>query len=363
MTLLTLGLLIGGLFLLVVGGDLLVRGASKIASALGVSALVIGLTIVAFGTSAPELVVSLKASFDGRASLAVANVVGSNNFNVLFILGICAIISPLVVSSQLVRLDVPIMIGASILLVLFSQNGVISNLEGGILFAGLISYTWFLIYQSRKKTLRERESEVVEFVPLNAKVIFLNIFFIIAGLGCLVLGGDWFVTGATNIAVAAGVSDTVIGLTIVAIGTSLPEVATSLIATYKGERDIAIGNVVGSNIFNVLLILGVSSIVTPSGLQVSSELLIFDIPLMIGTALACLPIFFVGFQIRRWEGALFFTVYILYTIFLILNTTNHAAFDTYQKGLLYIVGPILVFTLIVILYQAIRQLRGAPQKS
>lgn len=362
MTLLTFGYLIGGLILLVVGGDLLVRGASKIASAMGVSSLVIGLTIVAFGTSSPELVVSLQASLDNRASLAVANVVGSNNFNILFILGACALIAPLTVSSQLVRFDVPIMIGASILLMLFSLNGVIGFFEGGVLVAGIICYSWLLISQSRKKTLKERESEVVEFVPLTTKVVGLNTLFILIGLGSLVLGGNWFVNGATQIAVAAGVSDTVIGLTVVAIGTSLPEVATSLIATIKGERDIAIGNVVGSNIFNILLILGFSSMVTPSGLEVSSEMLIFDMPLMIGTALACLPIFFVGFQIRRWEGALFFIVYILYTIFLILNTTNHSAFGNYEKGLTYIVGPIIIFTMGVICFQAIKQLWGSRDK-
>ncbi len=358
MTLLTFGYLLGGLIFLVLGGDLLVRGASKIASALGVSSLVIGLTIVAFGTSSPELAVSLKASLDGRASLAVANVVGSNNFNILFILGTCALIAPLVVSSQLVRFDVPVMIGASILLMLFSMNGLIGFWEGAILFAGVISYSWYLIYQSRKKTLRERESEVVDFVPLTAKVISLNIIYIFAGLGFLILGGNWFVTGATSVAVALGFSDTIIGLTIVAIGTSLPEVATSLIATFKGERDIAIGNVVGSNIFNLLLILGLSSMLTPTGLDVAPEMLIFDIPLMLGTALVCLPIFFVGFQIRRWEGALFLIVYILYTIYLILNTTDHSLFSNFENGLLYIVGPIIIFTLLVICYQAIQQLKG-----
>lgn len=349
--------LIGGLVALVIGGELLIRGASKIAAAMGVSSLVIGLTIVAFGTSSPELVVSLKASMAGSADLAVANVVGSNIFNILLILGACAVFAPLVVSSQLVRLDVPIMIGSSILVFLFALNGNLGFAEGAILFTCLIVYTYFLISKSRKenaKALAEQE-EVPE--KMSAKVIFLNLFFVAVGLGFLILGGDWFVTAAIEMAKALGVSDTIIGLTIVAAGTSLPEVAASLMATIKGERDIAIGNVVGSNIYNILVILGISSMVTPSGLNVDPNMLTFDLPLMIGTTVACLPIFFVGFRINRWEGLMFLGIYVLYTVFLILHATQHAYFENYKFGVLYIVGPILILTLSVISFQAIKQLR------
>lgn len=348
--------LVGGLVALVGGGELLIRGASKIAAAMGVSSLVIGLTIVAFGTSSPELVVSLKASLTGQADLAVANVVGSNIFNILFILGACAAFAPLVVSSQLVRLDVPIMIGSAVLMLLFSLNGNIGFWEGAALFSILVIYTIFLIYKSRKESKENKiEEEVIKMTP---QVILINLAFIAIGLGLLILGGDWFVTAATEIAKSLGVSDTVIGLTIVAIGTSLPEVATSLIATIKGERDIAIGNVVGSNVYNVFAILGLSSMLTPSGLNVANDLLSFDLPLMVGTAVACLPIFIVGLRINRWEGYMFLGTYVLYTIFLILNATEHAFFENYKAGVIYLVGPILLLTLSIISFQAIKQLRN-----
>lgn len=349
--------LVGGLVALVGGGELLIRGASKIAAAMGVSSLVIGLTIVAFGTSSPELVVSLKASLTGQADLAVANVVGSNIFNILFILGACAAFAPLVVSSQLVRLDVPIMIGSALLMLLFSLNGNIGFWEGAALFSILVIYTIFLIFKSRKesKANKNEEEEVVKMTP---QVILINLAFIAVGLGLLILGGDWFVTAATEIAKSLGVSDTVIGLTIVAIGTSLPEVATSLIATIKGERDIAIGNVVGSNVYNVFAILGLSSMFTPSGLNVANDLLTFDLPLMVGTAVACLPIFIVGLRINRWEGYMFLGTYVLYTVFLILNATEHAFFENYKAGVIYLVGPILLLTLSIISFQAIKQLRN-----
>lgn len=348
--------LVGGLVALVGGGELLIRGASKIAAAMGVSSLVIGLTIVAFGTSSPELVVSLKASLTGQADLAVANVVGSNIFNILFILGACAAFAPLVVSSQLVRLDVPIMIGSALLMLLFSLNGNIGFWEGAALFSILVIYTIFLIYKSRKESKENKiEEEVIKMTP---QVILINLAFIAIGLGLLILGGDWFVTAATEIAKSLGVSDTVIGLTIVAIGTSLPEVATSLIATIKGERDIAIGNVVGSNVYNVFAILGLSSMLTPSGLNVANDLLSFDLPLMVGTAVACLPIFIVGLRINRWEGYMFLGTYVLYTVFLILNATEHAFFENYKAGVIYLVGPILLLTLSIISFQAIKQLRN-----
>ncbi len=348
--------LIGGLVALVIGGEFLIRGASKLAAAMGVSSLVIGLTIVAFGTSAPELVVSLKASMSGQADLAVANVVGSNIFNILFILGACAAFAPLIVSSQLVRLDVPIMVGASLLMLFFSLDQNISFFEGAGLFSILVIYTIFLIYKSRKETNANKNVED-EVVPMTLQVVLLNLFFIGAGLGLLILGGGWFVNAAIDLAKALGVSDTVIGLTIVSIGTSLPEVVTSLLATLKGERDIAIGNVVGSNVYNILAILGLSSMLTPSGLNVANDLFVFDLPFMIGASVACLPIFIAGFRINRWEGYMFLGTYVLYTVFLILNATDHAYFENYKSGITYIVAPILLLTLSVITFQAFKTVK------
>lgn len=311
--------LILGLVLLVYAADYLVKGASQIATDLGISPLVVGLTVVAFGTSAPELAVSIMSAFKGEADLALGNVVGSNIFNVLFILGISALIVPLIVHQQLVRFDVPIMIGASLLLYGVSRDGNISLIDGAALFVLALAYTAFLIRQSRK----EKDAEVIteyetEYGKHGVKPKWArNIFFIVLGLAGLILGSRWLVEGAVFIARNFGVSELVIGLTIVAAGTSLPEVATSIIAAIKGERDIAVGNVVGSNIFNILVVLGLSSIIAPSGVAVDATALRFDIPVMIGVAIACLPIFFHNHMISRTNGAFFFLCYVAYVAYLI----------------------------------------------
>jgi cation:H+ antiporter len=253
-------LFVVGLGSLVLGAELLVRGASRLAAAVGVSPLVIGLTIVAYGTSAPELAVSVKAGLAGRADIAVGNVVGSNIFNVLFILGVSALIAPLVVSQQLVRWDVPIMIGTSALALPLSGDGRVGFIDGLILVIGIVVYTTLLIRLARREKSRlvideyAREYSVKAKVPPERKA--RHVCFCLVGLLALVLGTRWFIDGAVALAAAMGVSELVIGLTLVAAGTSLPEVFTSVIATVRGERDIAVGNVVGSNIFNILGILG-----------------------------------------------------------------------------------------------------------
>lgn len=342
--------IMGGFIALTLGADLLVRGASKIALAAGVSSLVIGLTIVAFGTSAPELSVSLKAGLVGNSNIAIANVVGSNIFNVLFILGLCAILDPLKVSEQLIRFDVPVMIASSFLILFFSLNGTISALEGIILFFLISAYTVFLVKKSRSELKDLREKNDPEFSSkekISTKDIFIGLAQTIFGLGLLVAGAGWLVTGAVSLAKMVGVSDTVIGLTIVAAGTSLPELATSLVATYKGERDIAIGNIVGSNIFNILSILGLSSIFTPGGLKVSHELLALDYPVMIGVAVITLPVFFTGKIISRWEGLLFLISYILYTAYLVLKATSHSILPMFEMGLFYVALPVFIISLVI----------------
>lgn len=319
--------LILGLVLLVYAADYLVKGASQIATDLGISPLVVGLTVVAFGTSAPELAVSIMSAFKGEADLALGNVVGSNIFNVLFILGLSALIVPLVVHQQLVRFDVPIMIGASLLLYGVSRDGKISLIDGAGLFVLALAYTAFLIKQSRK----EKDAEViteyeVEYGKHGEKPKWArNILFIVLGLAGLILGSRWLVESAVFIARNFGVSELIIGLTIVAAGTSLPEVATSVIAAIKGERDIAVGNVVGSNIFNILVVLGLSSIVAPSGVAVDAAALKFDIPVMIGVAVACLPIFLHNHMISRTNGAFFFLCYVAYVAYLIANAGEKPA--------------------------------------
>jgi cation:H+ antiporter len=406
---LTLG---AGLVLLIVGGELLVRGASRIALVFGISPLVIGLTVVSFGTSSPELAVSIQAAFAGTPDLVIGNVVGSNIFNVLFILGICALILPLIVSRQLVRREVPIMIGVSVLLLLLALDGRIGQIDGVLLFAGIISYIGWSIWQSRREQAvasDNAESVTIDVIAgksplwLGGAVLLLalavlglslawfgvgvagllalgaasfiagsllgkggtsrggdithQISFILAGLGTLILGADWLISAATRIAQAAGVNDLIIGLTIVAAGTSLPEVATSIIATLRRERDIAIGNVVGSNIFNILGILGFAALITPGGVTVNPTVLSFDLPIMIAVAVSCLPIFFTGFSIDRWEGLLFLGSYVAYTTLLILAATDSPALDELTYALLLIM-PLVVVTLVWTTVQALRSGRG-----
>ncbi|MDX1939062.1 MAG: calcium/sodium antiporter [Saprospiraceae bacterium] len=357
----TILLLIGGLVLLIAGAEALVRGASKLAAAVGISPLVIGLTVVAYGTSTPELVVSTISSLEGNPDIAVGNVVGSNIFNVLFILGISALIAPLVVSQQLVRLDVPIMIAVSLLVVMMGWDGKISFFEGIFLVAGIITYTIFLIRQSRKEKSKEVKKEYEqEYGDGKAKKPYqwlINTVLVLVGLAMLVVGSNWLIDSSITIAKQLGVSELVIGLTIVAAGTSLPEVATSILATIKGERDIAVGNVVGSNIYNILAVLGVSSIVSPDGLPVSQAMMQFDIPVMIATAVACLPIFMSSHTIKRWEGAVFLGYYIAYTVYLVLNSTKHSALQAFETGMMWFVIPITLLTLIVITVQSINNRR------
>jgi cation:H+ antiporter len=351
----TFVLLAVGLVLLVVGAEFLVKGASRIAAILQIPPLIIGLTIVAYGTSAPEMAVSIMSSLAGQADIAVGNVVGSNIFNVLFILGISALVVPLVVTRQLIRSDVPIMIGVSILLLVFGLDGVLSRVDSIILFVGGIVYTLSLIYQSSKHKNNAEDDEFArEYSSSETRsplVWIKNIVFIVGGLALLVLGSRWLVNSAVDIAQSFGLSELVIGLTIVAAGTSLPELATSVVASIRGERDIAVGNVLGSNIFNILAVLGISGIVAPDGIPVSPTAIQFDIPVAIAVAFACLPIFYSGRRIDRWEGILFMFYYLAYTVYLILDANNHEALPTYISVMLWFVIPLTVITLVTVSIQ------------
>lgn len=343
--------LIAGLALLIVGAEMLVKGASRVAAGFGISPLVIGLTVVAFGTSSPEMAISVSSAWKGEADIAVGNVVGSNIFNVLFILGLSALITPLVVSKQLVKLDVPLMIGVSVLAFLLSMDGRIAFWEGAILFAGVVGYTILAIRMGKASG---ETGEAVE----GADRTWLNIGLIAVGLVLLVLGSQWLVSAAITIATAMGVSELVIGLTIVAAGTSMPEVATSITAAIRGQRDIAVGNVVGSNIFNILAVLGLTAMVAPGGLPVSDAAINFDYPVMIAVAVACLPIFFVGYTIQRWEGAVFLAYYVAYTVYLVFDATGHDALPAFSQAMMGFVVPLTVITLAVVLVREIRRRRG-----
>ena len=352
----TVLLFIVGLAFLILGAEVLVRGASKIATAFGISPLIIGLTVVAIGTSSPELAISINGVMSGQADIALGNVIGSNIFNILFILGLSALIVPLFVSQQLIRFDVPLMIGLSAAVLLISLDQTVNRFDGLLLVAGLIIYIAILVVLSIRKRSKENESD--QQVPddettRNNFNWFANIMYVVAGLALLVLGSQWFVKSAVSFAGYLGVSELIIGLTIVAAGTSMPEVVTSVVAAIRKERDIAVGNIIGSNIFNILGVLGISSVLAPSGIPVSEAVIGFDIPLMIVVAIACLPIFFTGGTISRWEGALFLCYYIAYTLYLVLNATQHDLLPLYNNVMLYFIIPITALTIIAIVLQEI----------
>jgi len=359
---------IAGLVLLVAGAELLVRGAAKLALRFGVSSLVVGLTVVAFGTSAPELAVSIDSARRGAVDIAVGNVVGSNIFNVLFILGVCAIVMPLVISRQIIRQEVPIIIGASILLVVLARDGSIGRFDAALFTVLVIAYTTMLIVQSRRAISSGKvETEVASSTDLEAEGISLTstwdekvgaqIGLIIGGLALLILGSRWLVSSATAFAESLGVSDVVVGLTIVAAGTSMPEVATSVMATIRGHREIAVGNVIGSNIFNILMVLGVSGLVAPRPLAVAASIQRFDLWVMLAVAVACLPIFFTGTRIARWEGGLFVGYYVAYTVYLILDSQDHDALGTYSTVMMLFVVPITVVTIGIVVARALKDSR------
>ena len=350
-------LFVVGLGFLIIGAEALVRGASSLAAVLGISPLVIGLTVVAFGTSSPELAVSVKSALSSQANIAVGNVVGSNIFNVLFILGLSALIVPLVVSQKLVRLDVPLMLVLSVIVLILSLDGNFSRTDGIMLVTGLVIYVWFLIYQSRRETIAVREEYAKKFgTEIHVKGNWIkNIGLVLGGLVLLVLGSRWLVDSVVSFAQYLGVSELVVGLTIVAAGTSLPEVVTSVIAAIRGERDIAVGNVVGSNIFNIMGVLGFASLIAPTGIEVSTAVIGFDIPVMIAVALACLPVFFTGGVISRQEGVLLLGYYVAYTLYLVLAASHHDALPGFSAVMLYFVIPLTVVTMIIV---ALREIRG-----
>jgi len=346
-----------GLILLIGGADLLVKGSSRLALTMGISPLVVGLTVVAFGTSSPELAVSVKSAMEGKAGLSLGNVVGSNIFNVLFILGLSAMVAPLTVAQQIIRFDVPIMIGLSFFVLILSLDGNLGRGDGMLFFAGLVVYTVYIIYKSKTESKEINEEYNQEFSETAMKSFgwVKCSAYIVAGLLLLVLGSEWLVNSAIVFARLLGVSEVIIGLTIVAAGTSLPELVTSIVAGIRGERDIAVGNVIGSNIFNIMGVLGLSGIMASSGVHVSSSFAGFDIPIMIAVAFSCLPIFFSGGKITRLEGLLFFAYYIIYTVYLVMDATKHDNLPMYNHIVMYYVWPLTVITLLVISYQEFRR--------
>jgi cation:H+ antiporter len=305
--------ILGGIALLYGGAEGLVRGSSALALRLGLTPLVVGLTVVAFGTSMPELIVSVDATLAGRGSIALGNVVGSNIGNVALILGISALIAPLAVRARIIRLDLPILLAASLLMVVLVADGAVGRGEAGLLLAALLAYTGFTLRSAR----RESAAVAAEFaagVPRVGRHAAVDAALLLGGLALLVAGARLLVIGAVAVAEDAGMSEAVIGLTIVAIGTSLPELATSAVAAWRGEGDLAIGNVLGSNIFNILGILGVAGMVRPiAGEGIGAV----DLGVMLALALLLLPMMWTGRRVSRGEGAVLLLAYGAYLAYLL----------------------------------------------
>ncbi|RPH62542.1 MAG: calcium/sodium antiporter [Burkholderiales bacterium] len=348
-----------GLVALVVGAELLVRGASRLAVSLGLSPLVVGLTIVALGTSAPEIAVSVGAVISGTTDVAVGNVIGSNIFNVLLVLGASALVTPLAVDSQLIRQEVPIMIGCSLLLAVLVLDGELGRTDAALLTLLMVAYLAFLVWQSRVRTRRragrnEADAPAAGHDDAITRAAHrgwdghwtVQVGLVAVGLIGLVLGAQLLVEAAVAFARALGVSDLVIGLTVVAAGTSLPEVAASLMAAWRGDRDIAVGNVVGSCILNILACLGIAGLVSEAPLSIAQAVLNFDLWVMVAVAAACLPVLLTGREIARWEGAIFVGYYAAYTAYLILAAQQHDALAAYSNAMLSFVVPLTIVTLI-----------------
>ena len=306
--------IIGSLVVLYFGANALVKGAASVAERLGVSALVVGLTVVAFGTSTPELIVSVQAAMEGFGGISIGNVVGSNIANIGLILGLSALIYPLKAHMQLIRFDTPIMIATALLFLVLFLDQRIGRIEGIVFLAGIIAYTVFNVIKSRKEKQKLVINEFEESIPKVSRHWALDVLFIVLGLAALIVGSEFLVDNAVGLARLLGLSEAVIGLTIVAVGTSTPELATSIVAAIKKQPDIAIGNIVGSNIFNILGILGVASLVKPIS---SPEINITDTLMMIFMSLLLLPFIKTGFTLRRWEGGLMLAIYAGYVVYLL----------------------------------------------
>lgn len=318
---------LGGLVVIIVGAEMLLRSASRLAVALGISPIVIGLTIVSVGTSAPELAVGITAGLEGKGPLAVGNIAGTNIVNILLILGLSALMRPLPTRLLSTRLDVPVMIASALALIVVSWDGLLSQMEGVLLMLAAVIYTVAVVQLSRlepplmQQEFKDEFSEPPAPQQTSNQRKAWNAVLLIVGMALTVLGAELLVSGAVDLAKAFGVSDAFIGLTIVAIGTSAPELVTTLIATWKNERDVAIGNLIGSSVYNILFILGLSCAVVPGGIDVSQDVLWIDMPVAAAVAIVCLPVFKSDQLVSRREGAFFVVAYLLYLTMLVTLRT------------------------------------------
>lgn len=332
-----------GLISLIFGAEMLVRYASRLAASAGISKLVIGLTVVAFGTSAPELAVGIEAGITDRTDILLGNVIGSNLTNTLLILGLSALIIPLRVHRNLIRFDLPVMLAATIILILLSLNHVLTFLECLLLVILLFIYLIALARYSGKTDLTEKEA-------LDAGSSWLNGFLTVIGLVLLIAGANWLVDSATIFAERAGVSELVIGLTIVAIGTSLPEIVTSILAAVRGEKDIAVGSIVGSNILNIFSVIGISGLFI-SGIPVQESILNVDLIVLLIISVLCIPIFSTGREINRPEGLVLFLSYLSYLFYLYLDSEQSSYIEIFIDGIFFVFAPLVLLYILASLYR------------
>lgn len=357
-------LLVAGFVLLLAGAEMLVRGASHLAISFGISPLVVGLTVVSLGTSSPEISVSVVSALSGQGDIAIGNVVGSNIFNILFALGLAAVVVPLVVDQRVVRRELPIMIGAGVLMLALTLDGTLGRLDGAVLFLGLAVFLAYLIRGERKERKEvAAESVTDEQRSASRRRMAIDVVLVVAGLALLTLGSRWLVDGATQLARAFAVSELIIGLTIIAAGTGLPEVATSVVAAFRGERDIAVGNAVGSNIFNILAVLGITGLVTPKGVPIAPAVANFDLPVMLAISLLAVPVFFSGFRIARLEGLLFLGLYTAYVAYLVLDSRGHDALPAFSGVMLYGVLPAAAIVVAITTAHSVLENRRSKRKA
>lgn len=343
-----------GLVFLIFGAEMLVRYASRLAASAGISKLVIGLTVVAFGTSAPELAVGIEAGITDRTDILLGNVIGSNLTNTLLILGLSALIIPLRVHRNLIRFDLPVMLAATIILILLSLNNILTFLECLLLVICLVIYLIALARYSGKTDFTEKEA-------LEAGSSWLNGCLTVIGLVLLIAGANWLVDSATIFAERAGVSQLVIGLTIVAIGTSLPEIVTSILAAVRGEKDIAVGSIVGSNILNILSVIGISGLFI-SGIPVQESVLNVDLIVLLVISILCVPILSTGQEISRPEGLILFLSYLSYLVYLYLDSVQSSYMELFINGLFFGFAPLVFLYILATLYWAWKKTPVSAEK-
>ena len=380
-----IGLIVVGLAGLLVGGELLVRGATVIAKTFGMSSLIIGLTVVSIGTSAPELAICLDSAFKDKPEIALGNVLGSNIANVLLILGITALVMPIAIHKKIVQREVPIMIGVSVLFSALAIDGLISFSDGVILLATMVGFLLFqfgMVRQAKKQRVAKEKAEKADKLRLAIEAtdsktehseadmdeaksadrqksgiaveMLLSVFTLIIGVSLLWLGAGWMVKGASNFAEAMGVSQLVIGLTIVALGSSAPEIVTSLVAAFRGHAEMAVGNVIGSNVSNIALVMGATATVS-DGVVVPSPAMQFEFPVLLASAIACLPIFARGNRIDRWEGVLFILSFFAFLGCLYVRSSEQYSFPRMNAMAWRITLPLVAVTMIIVILRILKK--------